>query len=417
MCLIFYFPAFGQPGQTLSLTHAHELSRQHSALEKNLGLLAKASFLRQESIDQSRLPSIQWKADARIQSEVVSLPEDIGIPLTIDLPLYNIRTYADVQYLLYDGGMTGALSDQEGLKSAVEHEKVEVELNKLPPQVNQTFMGVLFSRKKSDILAVTLKDLGLRKESMQAGVEHGVILQSEVDKIHVRELELLAEMERTQNESRALLAVLSRLTGEDLSENVQLDLPDLNGFSLGVPIQRPEQGLFEQQQRLIDSREDIIQASKRPKISAFASGGIGYPNPLNFFDNQLSPYAMGGVAFSWNLVDWGKANRDRQIMSIQMQMIENQREAFESGLQAMEGKYQEDIAGLENQIKRDREITELQHQILEQLSSQLEHGVITANEYLIQTNAELQARQQLQLHEIQLIQVKIQYLTQQGALE
>lgn len=416
LCLAASIPILGQSGQTLSLQQAYDLSRQESALEKNIGLLFKASNLKQISIEQSRLPSIQWKADARIQSEVVSFPEDIGIPLTIDLPLYNIRTYADVQYRLYDGGMSSALIDKEGIQAVVEQQSIDVELYKIRDRVNQLFMGVLFARKKAEILGVTLQDLGLRKESLIAGVDHGVILQSEVDKIQVRELELRAQIEKVENEEKSLLAVLSSLTGESLSPETQLSLPDLNDFALGIAIQRPEQQLFDQQQRLVDANEDIIQASKRPKISAFANGGIGYPNPLNFFDNQLSPYAMGGLAFSWNLVDWGKANRDRQIMAIQNQMIDNRREAFESSLTSMEGKYREDISGLENQINRDREIAELQHQILEQLSSQLEHGVITANDYLIQTNAELQARQQLQLHEIQLIQVKIHYLTQQGAL-
>ena len=151
-------------------------------------------------------------------------------------------------------------------------------------------------------------------------------------------------------------------------------------------------------------------------MSAFAKAGFGYPNPLNFFDNSVSPYAIGGLGFSWNLFDWGKEGRDRELLIVQSQIIENQQKTFEHNLDLTEGKYREDIAKLEGRISRDQEIADLQSKILEQLSSQLEHGVITVTDYLTQVNTELRARQQLELHQVQLQQVKIDYLTQRGAL-
>ena len=42
--------------------------------------------------------------------------------------------------------------------------------------------------------------------------------------------------------------------------------------------------------------------------------------------------------------------------------------------------------------------------------------MITVNDYLTQLNAELQSRQKLQLHELQLVEVKVDYLTKWGAL-
>ena len=97
-------------------------------------------------------------------------------------------------------------------------------------------------------------------------------------------------------------------------------------------------------------------------------------------------------------------------------MIDNQLETFEHNLNLTDGKFREDILKLEKQLIRDEEIAQLQNKILKQLSVQLENGVITVNDYLIQSNAELRARQQLQLHKTQLTQIKIDYLTQRGAL-
>lgn len=406
----------GQATDRLSLIEAHDLAQSYSPLSKNKVLIPQSSALRLRSVQQSRLPTIQLKADGRIQSETISFPEDAGLPISLDLPLYSFQTYAQAQYLIYDGGINQAQQQLEQVQLEVDKQSLEVDLNGIKEQVNQLFLGILFARKRSEILKLTLTDLGLRKEAMQAAVENGTLLESEVDQLLVRELELTAEIEKVENETRSLFAVLGALIGQEIPEDLELETPDMEDFSLALPVTRPEQVLLDRQKQALAASESMIQASRRPKLSAFANGGVGYPNPLNLLANEVAPYAIGGINFSWNLVDWGKANRDRQLIEIQSQMIDNRKEAFEFGLTAMEGKYREDILGLENHITRDQEIVALQEKILSQLSTQLENGVITTNEYLIQSNAALQARQQLELHQVQLLQTKVNYLTQQGAL-
>ena len=181
-------------------------------------------------------------------------------------------------------------------------------------------------------------------------------------------------------------------------------------------LQRAELQLFNFQKESILAREDMITAARRPKVGAFLQAGFGAPNPLNFFDESLSPFAMAGVKFSWKIFDWDQSSRDRQLLALKSQMVNQQRDAFEASIERMDGKYQEDIATLEKLMQRDEEIARLQERILGQVSSKLEQGVATSTDYITQANALAQARLNRQLHELQQQQLKVDYLTLKGQL-
>jgi len=63
---------------------------------------------------------------------------------------------------------------------------------------------------------------------------------------------------------------------------------------------------------------------------------------------------------------------------------------------------------------RDEEIIDLREQVKKASLAQLENGVITADDYLRMVNEEDQARQSLIIHQIQLLQAQINYLTTLG---
>ena len=172
--------------------------------------------------------------------------------------------------------------------------------------------------------------------------------------------------------------------------------------------------MFDLQKTQILASADLIDAQWKPKLAAFATTGLGYPDPLNFFDDKISPYFIGGVQFQWKFWDWKQAEREREVLAVQTQLIENQKQTFTQMLQHQDGKFREDVAKLQNQIRRDEEIAKLQGEILKQLSSQLENGVATATDYLLQSDAELQARLAMGAHRVQLAQVEAAWRTFYG---
>ena len=120
--------------------------------------------------------------------------------------------------------------------------------------------------------------------------------------------------------------------------------------------------------------------------------------------------------FSWKITDWNQDDRDRQLLTLQTLIIENQKENFNHQLEIQSQQYQSIAKSLDSVIARDEEIVQLQEKILEQISAQLDHGVVTANDYIEQVNQTTLARLNQQGHRIQLLQTKATYLILRGVL-
>jgi outer membrane protein TolC len=272
----------------------------------------------------------------------------------------------------------------------------------------------LLLQEQSRLLEVTLKDLEARVQQLEAGVRHGAVLESDLKKVQVEQLKVRSKIEETQSDRQAMLAVLSSLTGAELPEAVELKAPNFDLLRPVGEVRRPELTLFDLQKQQVLASADLIETNWRPKVSAFVQAGAGYPDPLNFFDEKISPYVLGGFQFNWKFLDWRQADREREQLAMQAQIIENQKRNFEQAIEHHEERFLENIAKIQAQIALDEEIARLQGEILQQLSSQLEHGVITATDYLLQTDAELQARLSVEIHRAQLAQVQASYWTWKG---
>ncbi|MEK7254750.1 MAG: TolC family protein, partial [Bacteroidota bacterium] len=216
------------------------------------------------------------------------------------------------------------------------------------------------------------------------------------------------------SDRQALLSVLASLIGQNLDENAKLELPPTQSPITNHQSLRPELALFDLQKQQALASANLIDANWKPKVSAFATTGVGYPDPLNFFDDKISPYFVGGVQFSWKILDWKQADREREQLAVQSQVIDNQKKTFEQTLVHLDGKFAQDLEKLQAQIALDEEIAKLQGDILRQLASQLENGVATATDYLLQSDAELQARLTKEMRLVQAAQVEAAWRVWRG---
>ncbi len=415
--LIILLNAFGWQwgvSQNITLRDCYRLAESNTAISQNPQLLENLTNLRLENIDASRLPSVQWNARATMQNEIFGLPFDFpGVDVSI--PLYSITTNLEANYLIYDGGLAEARKVVEKAKLATDRQSVAVELNKLREQVDKFYFGALLLQEQSRLLEVTRSDLAAKAEQLVAAVRHGVALESDLKKVQVEQLRIRSKIEEVRSDRRAMLAVLGSLTNQNFDENIQLELPPQQSNNSTIQqSNRPELALFDLQKQQILATEGLINAANKPKVGAFVTAGVGYPDPLNFFDEKVSPYVVGGVQFTWKFWDWKQSDRERQQLAVQSQLIDNQKKSFEQTIENLDGKFQEEISKIKNQIAADEEIAKLQAEILTQLSSQLEHGVITTTDYLLQSNAELQARLTTETHRVQLAQVEAAWRTWRG---
>lgn len=92
-------------------------------------------------------------------------------------------------------------------------------------------------------------------------------------------------------------------------------------------------------------------------------------------------------------------------------MIEVQKETFLLNTNSQLEQQKADIDKLRQLLDSDIQIVELRRTVTDAAKAQLENGVITANDYLKEINAEDQARQLKITHEVQLLQAQINYQT------
>ncbi|MBC6995092.1 TolC family protein [Neolewinella lacunae] len=400
--------------QELSLTQAYALLESNYPNLRNAGLNDQILRADLDLLDLERKPELYLKGAASLQSETTSFGEASNLPISLDLPLYNARAYGEVNHTLYDGGRLAARKSIKAAEGQLSNQQLEVEKFSLRKRINQLFLGVLLSRERVALYETTLADIAARKAAIKSGVELGVVLESELLQLSVREVEITADRDDINGNILRLLANLATLTGQPLPAEVKLRLPTLP-YPLSIPeVDRPELQLFQRQRAAILANEALIEADTKPMVSAFIQAGVGVPNPVNLFDTEISPYALGGVNFQWKFKDWGKADQQRQLLQLRSALVDRQRETFLFNLNAENEAYLADVRRLQQRLLNDRKIVELQANILTQLAAQLDNGVITATDYLNQVNVELRARQTLRVDEMQLIELQLNFLNERG---
>lgn len=400
---------------TLSLTEAYDILEERYPLLRNGALLEQIAQNQRAQIDADSKPVISLKADGRLQSETINLESDNPMfPLNISRPLVSVQSYLEASYLLLDGGLKEARQNLVAAQVKTELQQQEVDRFQLRERVNQLFLVISALREQEVLFNLSLKDLAARQEQVQAGVEYGVLLQTELTQLLVKEQEILAQQDNLNYQTTGALQSLEQLLDLQLSPTVTLIYPPMGSTDILPVIQRPEQQLFQLKQEAVLAQVQLVDSERKPKLQVFAQAGVGYPNPLNLLDGNVAPYGIIGAGFSWKLVDWDKTRLQKETLQLQATQLQNARETFEFNLNQGEARYLTEIDRINAQIIRDEKIATLQAEILEQMAVQLDEGVITSADYVNQLNAELRARQNKAVHEVQLLQTQLNFWSNRG---
>lgn len=401
--------------QSLSLQKAYELAEQNYPLIKQRELIKQTSEYSEENLGKGFLPQINLSGQATYQSAVtqVKLPAP-GIfiePLSKD----QYRILGDVNQLIYDGG---AIKQQKGiqhLSDEVEQQKIEVELYKLKERINQIFLGVLFLDEQLKQVDLVRSDLNNGVTRVEAQINNGVALKSN---LNVLKAELLKTDQRAieiRSARKGYIEVLSFFINQTLPENIRLEKPVVTGSVLINDIQRPELKLYSTQEKLLGGQHNMIGSRNKPKASLFFQGGYGRPS-LNLFTNDFDFFYTTGLRLNWSIGGFYTEKREKKIIELNQKSIDIQKEVFLFNTNAQLKQQQSEFDKLQKLIATDNDIIDLRIKVKDAAKAQLENGVITANDYLREVNAEDLARQNLITHQIQLLQAQINYQTISGKL-
>lgn len=366
----------------LTLNEAITAAIDKQPLNKQKALIEDKTNLKIEYIKKQELPEIKLTAQATLQSENIDLEFPIPNIDPISLPLYKANLDIDAGYLLYDGGLNKTLQQNENLKGELGLISIENKLFGIKSRVVDLYYSIMTLEKQKEILDSSLSIIDIKVKTVKTAIDNGVALKSDMDKIDLEKIKLKKSIATIQNNIKTIKLMLTRITGIDMKDKTFVD-SDIPEYNIDWHL-RPEYKLFACNTKILEQSIDIIMAKKKPKILLFAKAGIGYPNPFNFFDDNIAPYAIGGIRFIWNFYDWKKSSLEKQMLDIEKSIVENSKEVFDENMKIETDKISSQIQGMEDNLHFDKDIIKKQNDLIKTIEHQYKNGVATINDLLVE---------------------------------
>ena len=413
--LLLLMPFFlqAQPKKILLLSAAYDLALKNYPLVKQRELLKQTAAINIENLGKGFLPQVNLSGQASYQSDVTA----IKIPLPgVNIPSPSkdqYRIVADINQLLYDGNNIKVQKDIQRLNENTEQQKIEIELYRIKDRINQLFLGVLFLDEQLKQVDLVKNDLSIGIKKTEAQVNNGVAFRSN---LNVLKAELLKTDQRTielTTTRKGLTDVLSLFIGETLPDDVVLEKPVITATLAGTDIQRPELKLYSVQEKLLNGQYKLIDSRIRPRASLYLQSGYGRPG-LNLLKNDFAFFYTTGVRLNWAFGGLYTQKKEKQLIELGKRSIGIQKEIFLLNTNTVLKQQEAEISKMKKLIAKDYEIIELRVKVKDAAKVQLDNGVITANDYLREVNAEDQSRQSLITHQVQLLQAQINYQNTSG---
>jgi outer membrane protein TolC len=357
-----WYPSIGNQQDTLDLQYCYSKARELSPLKKQELLNKSIHELNYQNSGSSYLPKLYINGKASYQSEVITIPGLSMVPEFPIIPKEQFNVSINLQQNLYDGGLSKHSRQIDESQLVIAEMDLETQLYRLNETINSIYFAILNLQEGLKILDKSLENLISQRKLIESRVKNGVILESNLFNIEKQILTIEQDIISVESDRNVMCKMLSEWIGQDVTDNTILLIPDSPGLDQPLGINRPEMGLFESQRNLLDAQYGISNINRTPKIWAFAQGGIGQPNPMNFFEVTPETYYIFGIQLNWDIYDWGQTSRKKQVFSF----------------------------------------------------SELENGVITSTEYLIELNTLIQAQIKRAQHELGLSHTYVNIYTSTG---
>ena len=398
----------------LTMDEAYQKAQENYPVIKQKDLIRQTAGLTISNLSKGNLPQLAFNGQASYQSDVtkVNVPvQGIKIP-TPQKDQYKIT--ADITQVLYDGGAIKEQKMLQQLNADVEEQRIEVELYKLKERINQIYLGILYLDEQLKQLDLVKQDIEIGIKRVEAQVNNGVAFKSNLNVLKAESLKTNQRVIEIKASRKGYVETLGLFLNQSLDENIILEKPATEQFAdMRRPVQRPELKLYNNEIKLFEQQNKVIRSKNLPKASLFFQGGYGRPG-LNMLDNQFDLFYIGGVKLNWPVSNLYTRKKEKQLVKVSQQIVDTKKETFLLNTNTQLKQQQSEIEKLEQLIGTDKEIIELRTSVKDAAKAQLENGVITANDYLRDINAEDQARQALITHELQLLQATINYKTISG---
>ena len=390
--------------QAQTLDECQKAAEQNYPLIRQYDLIGKTTELTVANIGKGWLPQISASAQATLQSDVVSWPDQMKTMMTgmgiemKGLKKDQYRVGIDINQTVYDGG---AISSQKAIareQGKVEAAQTEVNIYNVRKRVNEMYFSLLLLNDQI-LLNRDLEELLAGNERKLASmVKNGTAAESDLQSLKAERLNTLQRTTELESQKRMLQTMLSTFCGIEVTAVGKPDARTSEGAG-----NRPEMRLFDSQLRLADVQEKALNSALMPKLGVFAQGFYGYPG-YNMFEDMMSHKwswnGMIGARLTWNIGALYTRKNDKARLKLQRDMTETNREVFLFNNNLEQIQQNENISRYKRLMADDDEIISLRSAVRKAAESKLSHGIIDVNDLVREINAENAARLQQSMHEI-----------------
>ena len=397
ICL--HAPIYGQ----LSIDDCYKKAQANYPQVKQYGLIEQSKEFNISNANKGYLPQVSFSAKATYQSAVTKLP--ITLPnVTIEgLNKDQYQSVVEVNQSIWDGGVIRNQKKITEASSAVDKQKLDVDMYAINDRVNQLFFGILLIDEQIKQNLLLQDELKRNYNQISAYITNGIANQADLDAVKVNQLSTAQRKVELDATRKAYREMLSALIGEEIKEGTSIVKPSFaEEASLSSTINRPELRLFEAQSNLFETQKNLVDAKNLPKIGVFVQGGYGNPG-LNMLKNEFTPYYIAGARLSWNFGSLYTKKNDKKLLDNNLQNVAIQKETFLFNTNLKMTQQSNEIDKIKQLMRDDDEIIRLRTNIKKASEVKVEHGTLSVTDLLRDINSEDQAKQSKVLHEIQLL--------------
>ncbi|TDW96133.1 TolC family protein [Dinghuibacter silviterrae] len=400
----------GASAQPLTLQECYTLAEANYPLTHQRGLIAKTESYTIDNLSKGIYPQLAVSGSATYQSDVTS----------VSIPGYNIPTVSKDQYQVHgevsqtltDFGITQRKKQISRTDAAVQEENLNAQLYALKDRVNQLFFGILLIDGQLEQNDLSVANIQTGIDKVQAAIANGTDFHSSLAKLQAELLttdQHAIELRASRRAYTDMLGLFLDRTLDDSAQLVKPGTPDMNDS-----INRPEVRSYDLQIQSYKDQLQLTRANLFPSLSAFFQGGYGKPNPVNVLAPNWSLYYITGLRLSWNIGGLYTYRKDRLTSHNNEAMVEADRNTFLFNTQMTLHQQNADVRRYEALVNSDDEIIRLRQSVTKTSAAQLANGVLSANDYLLDVNAEAQARQDRVVHQIQMLISEYDHKTTSG---
>lgn len=392
-------------GQTLN--ECQQAAQQNYPLIERFDLIGKTTAYTLDNIQKGWLPQVSATAQATLQSDVASWPDNMKpmlLQMGVDfrgLKRDQYRIGVDVSQTVYDGGSIKNQKEMARLQGKVETAENEVNLYAVRKRVNELYFSLLLIDSRIS-LNKDLQEVFIANERKLASMlKEGTAAESDYNSVKAERLNVEQQTTNLTAQRNTLKMLLSALCGIEVEKPIMPDETDISDRN-----NRPELRLIDTQLMLADAKEKMLDSQLLPHLSVFASGFYGYPG-YNMFDDMMnrrwSLNGMIGTRLTWNIGALYTRKNDKAKIRLQREEAENLRSVFLFNNNIDRLQQSENIKRYKTLMESDMEIINLRSSVRKAAESKLSHGIIDVNDLVKEINNENAARLQLSIHKIEML--------------